>query len=77
MKTKIKELKNRNKEELNSLLRENRNNLLETRMKSEASKLKNVKAPKEIKKNIARILTLLNSSREIYVARIKRQGSFK
>ncbi len=56
---KAKELKNLGKEELESLLKEDREKLLELRMKSYQTHLKNVKEIKTIKKNIARIMTLL------------------
>lgn len=52
-------LREKNKNELSELLLEERNKLLELRMKSHESKVKNVKEAREIRKNIARILTLL------------------
>lgn len=58
---KIKELKDKDKSELSELLQAKRQQLLELRMKSIESKPKNVKESKEIRKTIARILTLLKS----------------
>lgn len=58
---KIKELKTKDKGELVELLRSERQKLLELRMKSIESKPKNVKESKEIRKTIARILTLIRS----------------
>jgi ribosomal protein L29 len=58
-KIKIKELKSNNEVGLLGILDIERGKLLELRMKSHESKPKNVKEAKEIRKNIARILTLL------------------
>lgn len=56
---KHKELKEKDKEELKALLSEQRERLLELRMKSAEARPKNVKEAKEIRKMIARILTIL------------------
>ncbi|OGF63311.1 50S ribosomal protein L29 [Candidatus Giovannonibacteria bacterium RIFCSPLOWO2_01_FULL_44_40] len=56
---KAKELKVKDKNELMELLQAERQKILELRMKSHQSKPKNVKEAREIKKTIARILTLL------------------
>ena len=50
----------RDKDELSSDLKEFRQKLLELRMKQGETRNKNVKEAKEIRKNIARILTVLN-----------------
>lgn len=56
---KTKHFREKNKNELSELLLEERNRLLELRMRIHESKVKNVKEAREIRKNIARILTLL------------------
>lgn len=56
---KIKDLREKKKEELTDLLSEGREKLLSLRAKSHESKPKNVKSAREIRKTIARILTLL------------------
>jgi len=56
-----KDLKQKSKEELVHLLQEERNKLFELRMKSHESRAKNVKEAREIRKTIARILTLLKT----------------
>lgn len=56
---KIKDLREKNKDELTDLLGEEREKLLSLRTKSHESKPKNVKSAREIRKTIARILTLL------------------
>ena len=56
---KIKELKEKNENELRDCLSDEREKLLSLRMKSGESKPKNVKEAAEIRKTIARILTLL------------------
>ena len=59
VKIKIKDLRNKNQTELTELLGEGRGKLLELGMKSHQTKPKNVKEARELRKNIARILTLL------------------
>ena len=58
-KLKMKELKDRNETELKELLASEREKLLEIRMRARESKAKNVKEAREIRKNIARMLTIL------------------
>lgn len=58
-KIKIKDLKNKGVAELGELLSEEREKLLTLKMRAGESKVKNVKEAREIKKNIARMLTLL------------------
>ena len=60
IKIKIKDFALKNAEELKSDLKNYRNHMLELRMKATESKSKNVKEAREVRKNIARILTLLN-----------------
>lgn len=59
MKIKIKDLRDKNENELADALGVEREKLLSLRTKSHESKAKNVKSAREIRKNIARILTLL------------------
>jgi len=56
---KIGELRQKSKEELEKLLKEKRERLRVLRFDLVAGKLKNVREIREIKKDIARILTLL------------------
>ena len=58
-KLKIKDLKNKGGAELTGLLLEEREKLLALKMRARESKTKNVKESKEIRKNIARMLTLI------------------
>ena len=58
-KLKIKDLKNKGGSELRELLSEEREKLLTLKMRARESKVKNVKEAKEIRKNIARMLTIL------------------
>ena len=60
-KIKMKDLKNKGGTELRELLSEEREKLLALKMRARESKIKNVKETKEIKKNIARALTLLKT----------------
>lgn len=59
VKLKIKDLKNKGGAELTELLSEEREKLLALKMRARESKVKNVKEAREIRKNIARILTAL------------------
>lgn len=56
---KIKELREKNEGELHEILSGEQEKLLSARMKNRESKAKNVKETREIRKTIARILTLL------------------
>ena len=58
---KIGELRQRSKSELEKLLEENREKLRALRFELAAGKVKNVREIRKIKKDIARILTLLKS----------------
>ncbi len=61
MKLKTKDLNNMSKDELQSLYGENKEKLFDVRLKIQKSQLKNVKEMKQVKKNIARILTVIKS----------------
>ena len=56
---KIRELRQKSKEELARILWEKRNSLLSLRFDISGGRVKNVKSMHEAKKDIARILTLL------------------
>ncbi|MDD4661751.1 MAG: 50S ribosomal protein L29 [Candidatus Pacebacteria bacterium] len=58
---KIQELKKLNREELMKSLDENRKKAQELRMSLATSKVKNIKEVKETRKEIAKILTILNT----------------
>ena len=56
---KIKELRQKNKKELNDLLAESRKKVSQLRFDVASKKLKNVSQIKETRKSIARIITLI------------------
>lgn len=58
---KIQELRKLKKEELHKNLDDNRKKAQELRMSLVTSKVKNIKELREIKKDIAKILTILNT----------------
>lgn len=57
---KITELKLKSKSELQKVLQDNREKLRQIRFNLASGKVKNIREIREIKKDIARILTLLN-----------------
>jgi len=57
---KIQELRKKTKEELNQILREKREKLRQLRFNLASGKVKNVKEIHMVKKDIARILTIIN-----------------
>lgn len=57
---KSKELKQKSKKELQRLLQEDREKLRQLRFDLSAGKVKNVREIRKIKKDIARIMTMLN-----------------
>lgn len=61
---KTKDLITKSKAELQNLLREKKAQLLKLKFESSQKKIKNVKAIKGVKKDIARILTLLNLNKD-------------
>ena len=60
---KTKELKNKSINDLHRSLAENRSKLRELRFKDAAKQLKNIRDIRDVKKEIARILTLLNDKK--------------
>lgn len=58
---KFTELRQQSKSELQKILEEKRNKLQELRFNLASGKVKNVREIREIKKDIARILTLLRN----------------
>ncbi len=56
---KIKELRQKSKEELQKILQDNREKLRQLRFDLDAGKVKNVREIRKIKKEIAQILTIL------------------
>lgn len=58
-----KELKNKNAADLQKLLSERRESVRDGRFNASAGQLKNVRAIRSVKKDIARILTALNALR--------------
>jgi len=61
---KAKELRLKPEEELNQLLSESQKKLRELRFNLASGKVKNVRTIRVLKKNIARILTILNEKSE-------------
>jgi len=62
---KIKELREKNTDELKKLLAEKRESVRKLRFDISSKQIKNNKELKNTKKDIARILTLINESRTI------------
>lgn len=60
---KTKELANKNEKELNSLLSQKREALRAFRFSTSGSNSRNVKEGKSLKKDIARVLTVLSSKK--------------
>lgn len=60
----LKELKTKSVSELHKLLAEKREKLRELRFKDAAKQLKNVRELRVLKRDVARILTLLNAPKE-------------
>lgn len=61
--TKIKELREKNTGELENLLKEKREQVRKFRFNIASKQMKNVKELKNLKKDIARILTLINEGK--------------
>jgi len=61
---KAKELRSKTKEELQQLLREKRERLQRLRFDLASGRVKNVKEVREVKKDIARILTILHEKQK-------------
>lgn len=59
--TKIRDLRQKSKEELSKLLSEKQNRLLSLRFDLSGGRAKSIKEVREVKKDIAVIFTLLNS----------------
>jgi large subunit ribosomal protein L29 len=59
----LKELKNKTEKELKQVLNEFRDKLRDLRFKDGNKQLKNVREIREIKKTIAKVLTLLSSKK--------------
>jgi len=57
----IKDLKNKNITELQVMLKEKRESVLALRFKNNSNQLKSVREIRQAKKDIARILTLINT----------------
>jgi large subunit ribosomal protein L29 len=64
---KIQELRQKSKSELQKLLEEKRTKLGQLRFDLAAGKIKNVREIREIKKDIARILTLLRNMKNLQI----------
>ncbi len=61
---KIKDLKNKNKEELQEILDIKREKLRDLRFKDSNKQLKNVREIRLLKKEIAQILTIINQKKD-------------
>jgi len=73
---KVSELRQKTKSKLQKLLREKREKLRQLRFDLASGKLKNYREIRQVKKDIARILTLLNQ-RKYAKKEIKRYRCFK
>ncbi|MDD3491426.1 MAG: 50S ribosomal protein L29 [Candidatus Pacebacteria bacterium] len=62
---KTKDLRQKSNEELNQLLSESQKKLRELRFNLASGKVKNVRSVRALKKDIARILTILNEKSQI------------
>jgi len=60
----VKELKNKSVKELNTLLNFLQENLRDLRFKNNSKQLKNVREIRKVKKDIARVLTVLQEKRD-------------
>lgn len=61
----LKQLRNKSKEELEKLLLDSSKKLQDLKFNLAVGKVKNVRSIKVLKKDIARILTILNEMKEI------------
>ncbi|MCD6178222.1 50S ribosomal protein L29 [bacterium] len=61
---KASQLRRKSKSELQKMLREWREKLRELRFNLASGKVKNIREIREVKKDIARILTILNEKRD-------------
>ena len=62
---KTRDFRNKSEEELHSLLRQKREALRQLRFDLVAGKVKNLREIRAVKKDIARILTVINEKRKI------------
>jgi len=60
---KVKELRQKSKDDLNKILQQEREKMRQIRFDMSSGKVKNVREINKIKKDIARILTILNEQR--------------
>ena len=61
---KLEEIKGKTKEELNKMLKDERENLRKLRFNLASGKVKDVREIRKVKKDIARVLTLLNKKNQ-------------
>lgn len=61
---KVKELRQKTEKELNDLLNENRHKLGQFKFDLASKKLKNVRQIRELRKDVARILSILNEQKD-------------
>jgi large subunit ribosomal protein L29 len=62
---KVKELRQKSKDDLNKILQDDREKMRQIRFDLSSGKVKNVREINKIKKDIARILTILNEKSHI------------
>lgn len=74
---KIRELRQKAKEELNQLLQEKKERLCQLNFDLTSGKVKNVREIRMIKKDIARILTVLNPKFQISSSKQTQNSKFK
>ncbi|MFA5420840.1 MAG: 50S ribosomal protein L29 [Patescibacteria group bacterium] len=73
----FKELKNKKESDLHAILAKSRGELRSLRFKESNRQLKNVREMRNIKKNIAQILTLLNSNDNVSAVENKKNEENK
>lgn len=61
----FKELQNKKESELHKILNDSRGELMDMRFKDAGKQLKDVRAIRKLKKTIAKVLTLLNSKKDV------------
>jgi ribosomal protein L29 len=70
---KINEIRQKNKEQIEKLIHDQREKLKDLMFGSAGAREKNVKLQKTLKKDIARFLTVLNEGKKVVVAEVKKE----
>ena len=70
---KVNEIRQKNKEQIEKLILDQREKLKDMVFGSAGAREKNVKLQKTLKKDIARLLTILNESKKAVVVEVKKE----